>query len=395
MRTTVSVIKADVGSVAGHHRPHSRMIEAASAKLKEAEQTGLINSGYVNHCGDDIILVMSHFKGEDNPEVHGLAWSIFKDVAEMVAKPLKLYAAGQDLLSDAFSGNVKGLGPGVAEIEFEERKSDPVIVFAADKTEPGAWNLPLYRIFASPDNTAGLVIDPTLHDGFKFEVLDLIESWSVLLKTPEEMYDLIALIGTVGRYAISKVYRAADGEPAAAASTTRLSLIAGRYVGKDDPVMVVRAQAGFPAVGEILSAFAQPTIVSGWMRGSHRGPLMPVSFRKGQNVVSYFDGPPRVIAMGWQVSHGRLVGVDGLEPCDLFEDPFWDFVRAKAAETAIMLRSMGEFEPARLGHEEMEYTTLPQIIEKLRTRFKPLEVKPLKNSLSPTSKTQGDSVQGR
>ncbi|MEM2114246.1 MAG: fructose 1,6-bisphosphatase, partial [Candidatus Caldarchaeum sp.] len=269
----------------------------------------------------------------------------------------------------------KGRGPGLAELEFEERRSDPVIVFAADKTEPGAWNLPLYRIFASPDNTAGLVIDPTLHDGFKFEVLDLIESWSVLLKTPEEVYDLIALIGTVGRYAVSKIYRASDDEPAAAASTTRLSLIAGRYVGKDDPVMVVRAQAGFPAVGEVLSAFAQPPIVSGWMRGSHRGPLTPVSFRKGQNVVSYFDGPPRVIAMGWQVSHGRLVGVDGLEPSDLFEDPFWDLVRAKAAETAIMLRSMGEFEPARLGHEEMEYTTLPQIIEKLRPRFKPLEVK--------------------
>jgi fructose 1,6-bisphosphate aldolase/phosphatase len=34
---------------------------------------------------------------------------------------------------------------------------------------------------------------------------------------------------------------------------------------------------------------------------------------------------------------------------------------------------MGEFEPARLGHEEMEYTTLPQILEKLKPRFKPLK----------------------
>ncbi|MEM0349655.1 MAG: fructose-1,6-bisphosphate aldolase/phosphatase [Candidatus Caldarchaeum sp.] len=375
MRTTVSVIKADVGSIAGHHKPHPKMMELASQKLAEAEKTGLIKSGYATHCGDDIILVMSHDKGEDNPEVHGLAWNVFREITEKVAKPMKLYGAGQDLLSDAFSGNVKGLGPGVAEIEFEERKSDPIIVFAADKTEPGAWNLPLYRIFASPENTAGLVIDPTLHDGFKFEVLDLVESWSVLLKTPEELYDLVALLGTVGRYAVSKVYRASDGEPAAAASTTRLSLIAGRYVGKDDPVMIVRAQAGFPAVGEVLAAFAPPFIVSGWMRGSHRGPLMPVSFRKGQNVVSYFDGPPRVMAMGWQVSNGRLVGQDGVEPVDLFEDPFWDTVRNKAAELAITLRTMGEFEPARLGHEEMEYTTLPQIIEKLKPRFKPIEAK--------------------
>lgn len=38
-----------------------------------------------------------------------------------IAKKLKLHGAGQDLLSDAFSGNVKGMGPGVAEMQFEER----------------------------------------------------------------------------------------------------------------------------------------------------------------------------------------------------------------------------------------------------------------------------------
>ena len=73
------------------------------------------------------------------------------------AKSLKLYGAGQDLLSDAFSGNVKGMGPGVAEIEIEERKSEPIIVFMADKTSAGAWNMPLYKMFADPFNTIGLV----------------------------------------------------------------------------------------------------------------------------------------------------------------------------------------------------------------------------------------------
>jgi fructose 1,6-bisphosphate aldolase/phosphatase len=32
---------------------------------------------------------------------------------------------------------------------------------------------------------------------------------------------------------------------------------------------------------------------------------------------------------------------------------------------------MGEFEPARLGIEEMEYTTLPHVLERLEKRFKP------------------------
>ncbi|GIS74191.1 MAG: hypothetical protein CM1200mP11_4060 [Nitrosopumilaceae archaeon] len=32
-----------------------------------------------------------------------------------VAKKEGLYGAGQDLLRDSFSGNVKGMGPGVAD----------------------------------------------------------------------------------------------------------------------------------------------------------------------------------------------------------------------------------------------------------------------------------------
>jgi len=367
VRTTISVVKADVGSVVGHHRPHQKMIEHAREKLREAEETGLIKSFYVYSVGDDLGLVMTHHRGEENPEIHELAWNVFKEITEKVAKPLKLYGAGQDLLRDAFSGNVRGLGPGVAELEFEERASDPVIVFAADKTEPGAWNLPLYKIFADPFNTAGLVIDPRLRDGFVFEILNVKENTKVRLKAPEESYDILALLGTPGTYCVSKVYRASDGEPAAAASVSRLSLIAGKYVGKDDPVLIVRAQSGFPAVGEILAPFAVPYLVAGWMRGSHNGPLMPVSFKKG-SAISFFDGPPRVIAMGWQIADGKLVGVDGTEPSDLFDDPFWDYSRQLASQLAIYMRSMGEFMPARLDPSEMEYTALPQILEKIRKK---------------------------
>jgi len=39
-----------------------------------------------------------------------------------------------------------------------------------------------------------------------------------------------------------------------------------------------------------------------------------------------------------------------------------------------MLRRMGEFEPARLGPEEMEYTTIQQVLENLGKRFTPLAV---------------------
>ena len=365
MKLTLSVIKADIGGYVGHSDTHPEVVQTVREVVSsEVEKGNLIDCDILT-CGDDIAIVMTHTHGVDSELVHGIAWRAFEKGTE-VAKKLKLYGAGQDLLTDAFSGNVKGLGPGVAEMEFEERPSEPVVVFFADKTSPSAWNLPLYEMFADPMNTAGLVIDPKMHDGYTFEVLDVYTGKAVKLNTPAELYDLLALIGSVGKYVVKNVYRNYDGEIAATASTQRLSLMAGQYVGKDDPVMIVRAQSGFPAVGEILEPFARPWIVEGWMRGSHNGPLMPVSFEDARP--SRFDGPPRVIAAGYQVSEGKLIG-----PTDLFRDPAFDRARMMAQEMADILRRQGIFEPHRLPAEEMEYTTLPKILKRLEGRFYDIE----------------------
>ncbi len=359
MKTSVSVIKADIGGCPGHSTCNQKLIDNAKKILKKSR---VINDSYVTHCGDDLELIMTHKRGVDNKEIHKLAWNVFEGLTDKISKKEKYYGAGQDLLKNAFSGNVKGMGPGVAEMEFEERKSDPVLVFMADKTESGAWNLPLYKIFADPFNTAGLVIDPHMHDGFIFEVLDARTGKTVKLTSPEEIYDLLALIGSPSRYIIKAVY-SKKKEIAAVTSTQKLSQMAGRYVGKDDPVMVCRAQSGFPAVGEVLEPFAFPFLVSGWMRGSHNGPFTPVS--QGNARCTRFDGPPRVIGVGFQVTNRKIIGHQ-----DLFDDPAFDLARQKSGETADYMRRHGPFQPHRLPDDEMEYTTMPAVMKKLRGKFK-------------------------
>jgi fructose 1,6-bisphosphate aldolase/phosphatase len=344
---------------------HPALIERAQQSLEAAKGRGTLIDYRVMRVGDDLELLMTHDKGVEAEEIHSLAWDTFVQCTE-VAKKLKLYGAGQDLLSDAFSGNVKGMGPGAAELEFIERKSEPVVVFMGDKTSPGAWNLPLYKMFADPFNTAGLVIDPNMHEGFDFEILDAKENKEIILSAPAELYDILMFLGAHSRFMVKRVIRRTDGEVAAAASTQRLSLIAGKYVGKDDPVLIVRGQSGMPAIGEILEPFAFPHIVEGWMRGSHYGPLMPVAFDKANP--SRFDGPPRVIAAGFQLADGVLIG-----PLDLFDDPSFDRARSICNEIADYMRRHGPFEPHRLPLEEMEYTTMPGIMAKLKGRFKDAE----------------------
>ena len=370
MKTTISIIKCDVGSLAGHHIVPEPLLEIGRSSLEKAQEEGTINSFYVFNAGDDLELLMVHEKGEKNRDVHAVAWETFQKAAER-AKELKLYGAGQDLLKTAFSGNIRGMGPGVAEMEIEERASEPIVVFAADKASAGSFNYPVFRIFADPMNTAGLVIDPNMAGGFKFEVLDSRENTKVVLKCPEEMYELIGLLGTSTRYTLSRVWRARDDFPCTVTSTTKLSLIAGKYVGKDDPVAILRAQHGLPAVGEVLAPFMHTYFVEGWMRGSHWGPLMPVGLKDSK--CTAFDGPPRMVAVGFQVCNGRIAGDRNGVPMvsDLFDDPAFNVARQEAAEMAIVFRRMGEFEPARLSAETMEYTTLPQILEKLKDRFEP------------------------
>ena len=365
MKITLSHIKADIGGYVGHSASHPEVLAKAEECLAKAKQTGLLIDYHVTKCGDDLQLIMTHQQGEESPKIHKLAWDTFVEGTE-VAKKLKLYGAGQDLLVDAFAGNVKGMGPGVAEMEFEERKSEPVIIFMADKTSAGAWNMPLYKMFADPFNTIGLVIAPNMHTGFTFEVHDVKEHKKIILNAPEEIYDLLIFIGAPSRYVIKAVYHRDTGEIASVSSTQRLSLIADRYVGKDDPVCIVRTQGIFPAVGEVLEPFASPILVEGWMRGSHTGPLMPVSIP--DSTPARFDGPPRVVGLGFQLSEGNLG-----KPRDMFADKSFNLARHQANEMADLMRRHGPFEPHRLPLEEMEYTTMPQVISKLRDRFVDLD----------------------
>ena len=118
-----------------------------------------------------------------------------------------------------------------------------------------------------------------------------------------------------------------------------------------DPALIVRAQGSFPAVGELLEPFSNPFLVEGWMRGSHHGPMMPCAFEDANP--SRFDGPPRVIAAGFQLANGKLVG-----PRDMFDDPSFDAARQKANVIADYMRSHGPFEPHRLPLEEIPFPNI-------------------------------------
>lgn len=367
MRITLSVIKADIGSIGGHIAPSRRLVESVEAHIHSGGRN-LILDHYISHTGDDIAILMTHTRGVGDSEIHKLAWDAFL-AGTAVAKAQGLYGAGQDLLKDSFSGNVKGMGPAVAELDIEERPNEPFLFFAADKTDPGCFNLPLYLAFADPMNTPGLILSPGMAKGFRFRIMDVNHTEGdriIDLNAPENLYDIATLLRDPERFVVESIWSRASGEQAVAVATSRLHNIAGKYTGKDDPVMLVRVQMNFPATGEILTPYSMGHFVGGGMRGSHQVPLMPVPLYTG---TSYFDGPPLVSCAGFSVHHGKLT-----EAVDNFAQPFWNTVRDHVAQKAIEMRRQGFFGAAMLPMAELEYTGIRDRLKELERRFEVREL---------------------
>src|ERR671931_1227894 len=363
MKITISAIKADIGGIGGHTRPSDELV--ASVKNFVAKNSkGLLIDHYIGYTGDDIHIIMTHSQGIENQRIHQLAWDAFTEGTKL-AKEQGLYGAGQDLLKDAFSGNIKGLGPGVAEMHVEERPSEVFCIFAADKTEPGAFNFPFWRIFVDSKSNTGLLINEKLAAGVTFRILDVMSGKIADLKLWSEKTELEAALMYPGRYVVHSVL-SADGEQILSSSTDRLHNIAGTYVGKDDPIAIVRTQKNFPATEEAGSAFNDPHYVAGNTRGSHHLPLMPV---KLNSAASLNYSIPIVSCLLFSMHNGKFT-----QPHDGFGTADWELQRMRAAERAMIMRNQGFIHPATLVPDELEYNKGYQArIDKLNQKFKAAE----------------------
>ncbi len=374
---TLSAIKADVGSVGGHTRPSRAMVDGARAALMQAAKTGLIIDFDVTYTGDDICLLMVHDRGQASPEIHNLAWGVFED-ASHIARQAGLYGAGQDLLADAPSGNVRGAGPGAAEIGFDpsaaERPAEPFLIFTGDKCGPGVFNFPLWCVFTSPLYCAGLML-PKMKAGFLFTVIDMEHAGGdrvIELETPERHIDLAVLLRDENRFGIQAIHsRPYSHQQVVAVSTDRLHTIAGEYKGKDDPVAIIRTQGIFPAPEEIVSPYFVAHYVAGDARGSHHMPLMPVAIN---TPVTGAYCLPLVACMAYSVTaEGKLS-----EGVDVFGNVAWDATRLKAQQKAAEMRQQGFVGPAMLPIQELEYSafrhSLAGLEEEFQMRGEPVKV---------------------
>ena len=211
----------------------------------------LVLDAYIGHTGDDVAILMTHRRGVGDEAIHRLAWDAFVAGTEL-ARSQGLYGAGQDSPQGFVQRERARDGPAVAEMEFEERTADPFLLFAADKTDPGAFDLPLYLAFADPMNTPGLLLAPRMTKGFRFVVMYVQHTTQdrvIELDAPEDLYDLAVLLRDPERFVVESIWSRASGAQAVAVATSRLHNIAGKYTGKDDPVMLVRCQMDFPGDG--------------------------------------------------------------------------------------------------------------------------------------------------
>lgn len=370
---TFSVVKCDAGSPGGHTRPTPAMLRAVEQHIRD--QSWVIDCMFT-YTGDDIAIIMTHQLGVASATVHRAARAAF-DAAAEIAKAEGNYGAGQDLFPAAPSGNLRGTGPGVAELSFKllpaHRPSESIAVFAADKCGPGAYNMALYYAFADPARCSGFLLSPDIGKGYTFVIEDMdhrVERGAppthrqIRLNSPEDNRAILALLRNIDRYGVAAIYsRAYPDEIAVAASTDRLHNITGTYQGKDDPVMVVRNQKIFPALEEIIDPFRLVPLVTGDARGSHTMPLMPVALN---TAVAGAYCLPIVSCFACSVNADGKFSANAV---DVFGNVAWDRYRALAQERADWMRQQAPFGVAMASQEEIAYTGLQKLLAELEGQF--------------------------
>lgn len=331
MPATLTAVAAGLGAIAGDGEVPAEVFAAVEAALEATSLEPTLGATSAFASGGVVAILGFHRRGEDAPEVHAQLWEALRAGGE-VARRRGLHLAARDLLADALpaDGLLSDAGPAVAELTFEPRAAESVVVLLAPGASVGSLNGALYRAFADPLNTAGLVRSPAMQAGFAFEVHDLRERRKAVFQTPAEAYALLAHLEDSSRYVLKRIVSGGTGALVAALSTESSARLVGTPVAGDSPLAVVRCQGEFPTLGELLEPFATPLMAGAIGATGRLGPLVPTAI--GAPRVRDLAAAP-VIAAGFQVGET----IEG--PRDLFADTAFDEARQRAALIAETLQA--------------------------------------------------------
>lgn len=394
----VKATKADVGGVGGHVEVSARTKATVLAFVLRhnrmtigGREVAIFRSVFAHHTGDDVGItgVVSQQVLEHEGAVDELLWDAFNAGAR-VAGQEGLYGPGQDLKSDAFTGNIRGLGPATVVLPLpfrapygERNASQTVLLATADKAEPGIYNHLTTGAYLDPRSNTGLLIaESRMGNGYFFEVVDVdtkaqaretgatTETLEAMmeelgrterfidLQGPEDYYNLAALAMDSARYVIARVYaRNNDGNRGglgAVVSAERLHNIKTEkgftYGGKDDPVMLALCQGDWPAPGEIVSPLARTPLVAGDCRGSHFLNVFPMPLNQQ---TSYWSGPiMSIVTLSINLETGDIGAISD----QLARGTPWDEYRLQSARRMREFReAQGFIHPGTLTTDEIEY----------------------------------------
>ncbi len=349
--------------------------------------------------GDDCQLSMKHKRLSEDKLVHTLAWNALWYAADQTSY-FQPYGWKQDILVDSLvSGNIQGAGPGYAEVQVKEGES--ILAFSADKCAPGAFTVPILGMIRKA------IAEGKFQNGVIAEIWDINHSKRAFfdLTNAEDFQNALNLLRSPEEFAIKRVWTAkkkwdgknesikdtVDSLPLISASTERLVLTAGEYVGKDDPTILVRISQDPNEQfnkQDVKDVFQYPQTTLGFMRGSHVGPLVPgvVSrFDKRKSLGGLadfkilpeatphnFDGPPPLA--GLELTFAATFD----EAQDIFANVPWLAAAIKQGGFLTqVLRRQGWNAPHKIEGAETEYTTFPEVFAAVKAEGRSKEANPV------------------
>jgi len=77
MKTKLSIIKADIGSIGGRIRPNEKLVAEVRNYYLATEGNGIISDFVIGQAGDEIVILFPYSPGKEREKIYQLVWTAF------------------------------------------------------------------------------------------------------------------------------------------------------------------------------------------------------------------------------------------------------------------------------------------------------------------------------
>lgn len=307
-KITISVATAEINNIGVY--PKDEILKFLRDIVRQ-DNTHIFQDFFVTYTRNKIVLIFSHTNSPNSSYIKNFYSECFEKL-EIKMKHESLFVL-EKIISHLVEIQI-GIN-----FEDKERSSESFAVIVGSKCPIKIFNYALYHVFCDPVNNKELVLNSKFRKGFTVNAVNTEwENKEVILKIPEQNWDLFGMIENIEKAFIKEIYSLYRPE----------EKIMECGLAENSFTAIIRAEGLFPSVHQIVKPYS-------FLR------VAPLPF--GTPFTDPYDLPTVSCLVFSMNEKGGFTG-EGWNYggyVDVFDNPAWEAVRLRIQKLAYENRFQG------------------------------------------------------